>query len=259
MEETNGPLIQFQQELIKLCEKYFTKEEPKKEFEDGDWIHRKEKNGEFCHIFKYKNIGLSHVGVYISLSVKSKSISEDYSFTYDTFKNGYENRHATKKEIEETLLEIARQKGYVPGVVIKSEWGASNAPRTGTKTAIISDVMTPALFIYLNTSGGNDILIFDSKTDSNLWVYRDKLNKWADIVKTYEIIPGYPVIWVDKDSCIINKTLFMKSYIRTLIQTLESININHNPAPIQSINVGCTGQYQLTISDLKKLLDNWQA
>ncbi len=248
-------------QIKKTLEELKTQEKEKlHNFKDGDWLQFNS-CGE-SYVFKYKDMGNNVFGAYLAIKRISNGLIDLVENVYNVaFFSEEKFTLATKEQVQEVILLFADIKGYRVGVTIKS----MHLPHKVTikddfcLNERIGSATKPSFFRFHHYDE-YDLLNRDLNVlNNNIRIYEDKTAQWAEIVKEYEIIPGYKVTYVDKDCCMIDDRIYLETHIRGLIEALEKINkfrIPHTPI-ISSINVGCNGQYKLTVENLKELLSKW--
>lgn len=209
------------------------------DLKDGDWIHLTCFNTSY--ILKFKQILGYSCGAYLAYNESENKFYENDNNFFSN-ENHYKIRVATLQEVQYALLKIAEHKGYKNGIRFKTTFPS------GIVSKIEGDII----------SDNFNLLTNDSPNQRNQCIYNNKTNAWGEILKEFEIVPGYPVEYIDKDTCKINNNKYQKIHVIELLNGLEGINDSKiNLMVIPSLNVGCSGQFKLTMENLKELLSKW--
>lgn len=207
---------------------------------DGEWI--KIRMGGCDYVAKYKYIDGQVGGVYMAVN---KTLNEKIYENDDYFFHFGDNVRiiaVTEHDVREALFSVAVHKNLRTGAKFKPLPFGSAHPSNISK---IQNV-------------GFDSQTYDLYISGTGYIYDNKRNQWAELVKQFEIVPGYPVKYPDNEHCIINGIQYHKREIQELLAAIESINFGDKQIVIHSLNVGCSGQFKITTKDLKSILSNWK-
>lgn len=216
-------------------------------FEDGDWLRlsfNSDMNTYF--IFKHKNVKgeYGNTACYLGINFNHKKVISFFenhpNFTCLT-DPAFVIKKATSEEIKNTLEKFAEKKGFKNGIKYKPANGEE-------RTNILLDISSFGIL-------GLHLTSFEYGGSSG-FIYNNETNTWAKIIKDFEIVPGYPVEFISPEACEIYGVRFTKDRIKTLQKAITDVNRN-NSISIQSLNVGCDGQFKLTPTTLNELLANW--
>lgn len=209
IKELENKLSEIQKEINSLKQE--------KDFKDGDWIFVKSNSSLCNYIFKIKsNINnriISYTGISYSDDINNCSFIKEDTLIFTTYDKNCKTFLATEYQIKATLIKIAIHKKF-------------------DKFNLLNRNL---LYKY---DFNSDELYLEGKT-----IYANGV--WAEPEKPFEIIPGYPVEYIDNNVCKINNDRYYRKDIEELAILLKTM------LQAKSINVGCSGQYKIEIKDLE--------
>jgi hypothetical protein len=236
MEEMQKEIIALKRQVAKLQPPTIDKIT---ELKDGDWIHIHRVCDTFSYIAKYRpGYNNYFISAYIAVCFYTHN-GDIFAHHKDADKlcifEDSEVRLATATEIKGALLNYASHLGFKKDIICN------------LLTFQGTDVQDKN---YKIKNIGFDPITYDLyQADDGIIFYNEECF-WAQIQLGYEIVPGYFVNFFNDVKCEINGETFTKPYINNLIAAL-------NIDAIHSINVGCSGQFKLTVNDLGNLMEYW--
>jgi hypothetical protein len=225
-------------------------------FKSGDWVYI---NGigdyTHCHyIFKLKafNTGNQFSDAEITFE-KNKSGTEKITEEFNDYihLNRYPNaRLATQEEITYVLIRLAIQKGFTRGTrYLPRAIKTKELIKYPEDTLIFTSCLVTTLDVILIHGDFAVVNMNVGTTQDYIYVH----GKWAEIKKDFEIVPGYPVKFLSSDFCEINNKQYQKEQIQLLRLYLGVFKDT-----ISSINVGCSGQFKLSTTEIDMLTTTWE-
>jgi hypothetical protein len=149
---------------------------------------------------------------------------------------------ATNAEIKEVLVKMAIQKGFVKGARFKN---------------MINDKQ----IVFINDGGAfmvnqSQLLIKTHGFNARSWYTIFMNGKWAEIVKEEEIKIGEYAVSFNEG---FGYKFVTVNGVNYGIAFLKKLLNNMNMGQIQSLNVGCRGQYKVDKELLKKIIERAEA